>query len=134
MGKYQTKQRKIFLDFLASHPDQSFSAAGIAQALQAEQISISAVYRNLCDLEKEGRVRRISKSGSREVYYQYAAAECCKAHLHLSCKGCGKTFHMGLPHAEQLIRAVEAGEGFAIDKTDTVLYGLCADCREGAQR
>ena len=130
MGKYITKQRKTLLRFLQSHPDEPFTAAGIAQALQAEQISISAVYRNLCDMEQQGLVRRISMGANREVHYQYAAAECCKARLHLNCKGCGKTFHMSLPDAELLIRSVDRNEGFTIDKTDTVIYGLCAQCRE----
>jgi Fur family ferric uptake transcriptional regulator len=130
MAKYITKQRKALLQFLQSHPDEPFSAAGLAKALPTEQISISAVYRNLCDLEKEGQVRRMAIGGSREVYYQYAAAECCKAHLHLNCKGCGKTFHMNLPDAEFLIQRVDRNEGFAIDKKDTILYGLCAQCRE----
>ncbi len=133
MTKYHTKQRALFIEFLQQHPDEPFSASQIAQALKDQKISISAVYRNLNALEQEGRVRRITKSGSREAYYQYAAAEHCKARLHLSCKSCGKTFHMGLPSAELLIRSVDQNEGFSIDKTHTIIYGLCAQCREVAQ-
>ena len=68
MSKYMTKQRKALLAFLSAHADEELTARQMEQALSEQGISISAVYRNLADLEKEGKVRRSSKSGSREVY------------------------------------------------------------------
>ena len=94
MSSYSTRQRKALLAYLSRHPDELLSARQIADALADEKISLSAVYRNLAQLEAEEKVRRSSKSGTREVYYQYLDAESCKGALHMSCVKCGRTFHM----------------------------------------
>ncbi|HCA04631.1 MAG TPA: hypothetical protein DEO32_01905 [Ruminococcaceae bacterium] len=130
MPKYMTKQRKTLLSFLSAHADEELSARQIAETLNDESISISAVYRNLAALEQEGKIRRCSKSGSREVFYQYTDCTSCKDCLHLSCEKCGKTYHMNTPDAERLVRALAQNDEFSIDKTATVLYGVCRDCRE----
>ena len=85
MPKYMTKQRKALLAFLSGHADEELTAKQLETALSGEGISISAVYRNLSDLEKEGKIRRVSKSGTREVYYLYTDSDSCKDCLHLSC-------------------------------------------------
>ena len=93
-------------------------------------ISLSAVYRNLSALESEGKVRRVSKSGSREVYYQYTDCMSCKDCLHLSCEKCGKTYHMNIPGMEMLIENLASSDEFAIDRKNTVLYGVCKSCQK----
>ena len=65
LPKYMTKQRKALLAFLSEHADEELTAKQLETALSGEGISISAVYRNLSDLEKEGKIRRVSKSGTR---------------------------------------------------------------------
>lgn len=131
---YKTKQREALLSYLAQHADEDLSAQQIAGALAAQDISRSAVYRNLSALEQEGKVRRSARSGSREATYRFAASEACRACLHLSCTKCGKTFHMHTSSADALIRSVERSEGFAIDRAETVLYGVCSECRTGGLR
>ena len=131
MPKYMTKQRKLLLDFLRSHPDEALSAGRIAEAVrgQVTPISVSAVYRNLAELETEGKVRRLSRAGSREVFFQYMDAADCRNCLHLSCTKCGRTFHMHALGAAQLERDVARCDEFQIDRNETVIYGLCRDCR-----
>ena len=51
MSRYSTKQRKSLLAYLSAHPDELLSTRQIADALQHEKISLSAVYRNLSELE-----------------------------------------------------------------------------------
>ena len=92
--KYMTKQRKALLRYLSQHADETLSAKQIEAALSGEGISISAVYRNLSELEREGKIRRVNQSGSREVFYQYTDGAHCRECLHLSCEKCGKTYHM----------------------------------------
>ena len=121
MAKYLTRQRKRLLAYLSEHTDEQMTARQIADALAADNISISAVYRNLSALEEEG---------TREVFYQYIAAEECKDSLHLSCRVCGKSIHLGEKEAEQLLHSTFESTGFQIDKTETILYGICADCRK----
>lgn len=129
MANYMTKQRKILLDFFSFHADEALSAKQIAEALADRQISVSSVYRNLSALEEAGLLKRISKSGSRDTYFQYTAAPECHGCLHLACKCCGKTYHMNQDAAELLIRSLEENDGFMIDRAETVLFGICDGCR-----
>lgn len=132
MAKYVTKQRKILLEFMTEHADDMLSAEQIAEELAGKGVSKSAVYRNLAELESEGRVSRVSRAGMREGLYRFTDAEECREHLHLSCVKCGKTFHMGVKATEQLIGTVEQATDFYVDNS-TVLYGVCGDCRKGGQ-
>ena len=128
MSPYKTQTRKILLDYLQKHADESVSASSIAADLP--EISVSAVYRNLAALEADGAVTAVRKAGSRERRYRYAAAEQCRQHLHLNCKQCGKTFHMDVEQTEALVRTIAEQDNFALDRGDTVLYGVCAACRK----
>ena len=127
MQAYMTQPRKRLLSYLHSHADETLTAGQISQDLP--EISVSAVYRNLAALEQDGAVRRVAKNGSREVFYQYMQAETCREHLHLSCKQCGKTFHMDEKETEALPDSIARLDGFAVDRADTVLYGTCEACR-----
>lgn len=128
--KYMTKQRKALLAFLSAHADEELSARQLETALSDVGVSISAVYRNLSDLEKEGKIRRVSKSGVREVLYQYIDSDVCRGFLHLSCEKCGKTYHMNMRGTEMLMNSLEQSDNFFINKANTVLYGVCKDCRK----
>ena len=129
MAKYMTKQRAALLDFLQAHPDQAMSAGQISAAMDGEQVSASAVYRNLAELETEGRVRRLRRGDGREVFFQYLDGEDCRNSVHLSCTRCGRTFHMNALGAERMLRDVERSDSFQVDRSETVLYGLCGSCR-----
>ena len=128
MAKYQTKQRNLLLDYFVSHTDESLSARQIADELDDEDISASAVYRNLAALEDEGVVKRTSKAGSREVFFQYLDDPECRKSIHLTCKVCGRIIHMDDASAKELIENVEKNLKFKVDKAETVLFGVCEDC------
>lgn len=130
MAKYWTKQRKQLLEYLAEHRDEQITARQIAQDLTAEKISISAVYRNLAALEELGFLKRSVRENTRELYYQYIAAEECKGRLHLSCLICGKSIHLGIPETELLMQKTMETTGVQIEKSETILYGVCAACRK----
>ena len=130
MAKYLTKQRKLLLDFLAEHTDETLSAGQIADALAGKEISTSAIYRNLAALEQEGRLKRSARPGSQEAYYRFTDEEECRGHLHLSCLRCGKTVHVEEAETDALTYQLAKSEGFALDREDTVLYGICADCQK----
>ena len=130
MAKYLTKQRKLLLDFLAEHTDETLSAGQIADTLSGKEISISAIYRNLAALEQEGRLKRSARPGSQEAYYRFTDEEECRGHLHLSCLRCGKTVHVEEAETDALTHQLAKSEGFALDREDTVLYGICADCQK----
>ena len=129
MAKYMTKQRKILVDYFSRHTHEARSAKQIADALGADQISASAVYRNLAALEEDGLLKRVSMPGSHEAFFQYTDDSRCHEKLHLSCKRCGKMYHMNSSGAELLIRTIAEKEGFSVDRSETVLYGLCEFCQ-----
>lgn len=130
MAKYLTRQRKRLLTYLSEHTDEQMTARQIADALTADNISISAVYRNLSALEEEGLLKRSVREGMREVFYQYIAAAKCKDSLHLSCRVCGKSIHLDEADTTQLIQNTLRNTGFQIEKTETILYGICEGCRK----
>lgn len=130
MPEYSTKQRALLLDFLSTHADETFCVDSICSHLGSQGVSKSAVYRNLAALEAQGKVQRLTKGGSRKAYYRYKAASECTGHLHLSCEKCGKTYHMPLGATNRLIDNVKQNSDFEIDRTETVLYGVCSNCRK----
>ena len=134
MSKYITRQRKILLDFLSGHTDEDMTPRQIALALAKDGISTSAVYRNLASLEDDGQVRRTAPQNSRDTYYRYIGADVCKEALHLSCIKCKKTYHMSVAGANTLAKDLVQNENFEIDKTTTVLYGLCKTCQSGQSK
>ena len=128
MAKYNTNQRKVLTDYLGRNHDIALSVQRIAEDLGEAGISVSAVYRNLAALEEEGVVRRIAKNGDRAAFYQYVGAKDCKNKIHLSCMNCGKTYHLPSAAADILAAAITDTEGFRVDRTETVIYGVCRYC------
>ena len=128
MAKYLTKQRKQLSDYLEQHTDELLTAQEISQALDG--ISVSAVYRNLSAMEEDGLLKRGVRENTREAFYQYIAAPKCRDSLHLSCRVCGKSIHLGSPETQHLLDSALQTTGFRIDKSETILYGVCADCQK----
>ena len=129
MSGYMTKQRLCLLDFLKNHADEMLSAHTISEALREKKISVSAVYRNLALFEADGIVVKETSRDGNESLYRYIDPEHCKDALHLSCKKCGRTFHMEDDAARALEAVVAKVQSFALDKNGTVIYGVCNDCQ-----
>ena len=125
---YNTEQRAALLSFLTENPDKTFSAKEIAQALAGRNISKSSVYRNIAELETEQKIKRVTKVGSHESFYQFCGNASCRNHIHLSCTKCGKIFHMEHEQTERLLNALESSDGFELSVGETTLYGVCREC------
>lgn len=128
VSKYLTKQRKVLLDFLTENSDRQLTARQISDALRGNGVSLSAIYRNLAELEKEGTLRRDAGDGTRDVCYRYVGSEDCRESIHLLCKRCGQSIHMKESDADALLAGVLKNSGFRIDRSGTVLYGVCDHC------
>ncbi len=128
MNLYMTQQRKILYSFFQKNIDKQFAVRDIVATVKDCEISLSAVYRNLGSLEKNGLIRRSIKEGSRECVYQYIHPEECQSHIHMECQGCGDTFHLDDSIAEAMRSAVRSVSGFTVCSPKTVLYGNCKDC------
>ena len=129
MKQYETEQRKVLLDFLNNHSDEGLSSTAIIKRLGDLGISKSAVYRNLASLEKDGKIRRYAKNGEKTAYYNYVACDHCRGKIHISCIKCGKTAHISSSVADNIVKSLEKEDDFSLDKSETVLYGICKDCQ-----
>ena len=132
MAQYMTEQRKKLISFLESHHDRQFSARDIASQMGPE-VSVSAVYRNLSFLQRQGYISRAVKEGSNEAYYQYIKCEGCKNRVHLTCTRCGRTAHMDKNVADSMASSLLDLDGFEIIRPKTVIYGICRECKEGEE-
>lgn len=130
LPRYSTKQREALLNFLNAHGHELLTASQIADGLHALKVSISAVYRNLADLEREGKVRKHTQNGSRKTLYQYVVADCCRGRLHLCCTVCGQTVHLDDQLAQKMMRHFEQDAKFTVIPADTVIYGICSRCKK----
>lgn len=128
LAKYMTAQRRKLIAFLEQHPDSEFSAKEIAEGIKDEAISISAVYRNLSELEGDGQVTSVLRDGTRDRYYRCLLSPACRASIHLTCTKCGKTFHLNELDTKNLIESTKSKDSFYISAGKSVLYGLCSDC------
>ncbi len=128
MQEYTTRQRTLLLDFFNAHSDEQLSVSQIMEGLEEYDISRSAVYRNLQRLEKEGKIRRLIKSGQRMSYYQYFATIRCSGKLHFSCIKCGRTEHVAESTARSIARQLSLCDSCYLDTDKTVLYGVCRRC------
>lgn len=128
---YMTEQRKRLFEFFCHHPDRTISAKELAHILINENqssISISAIYRNLSMLEKEGLILRMPGKSNRESLYRFVSGEACDNKLHMICLSCGKTLHADKDTSSKIQLHVWNHDDFQIDLEKTTVYGLCKKC------
>lgn len=128
MAKYLTKQRKILQDYLDERVDQELSAKKVAEDLSSQGVSLSAIYRNLAELEKEKAVVQCHKEGSREFFFRYISPEDCLTCFHLSCRVCSKTEHIHTDQSQMIQNLIENQFHFTVDMPNSVFYGVCEAC------
>ena len=130
MAHYQTAQKKLLLDFLREHSRQAFTIEELAAALEGREHAPgkSTLYRLMPLLVQEGRVKRFVRGTSRQFLYQMMG-ESCRTHLHMKCSICGQMVHMGHEESLELVRMIDKKYHFSVSEGDTVLFGLCENCR-----
>lgn len=128
MAKYMTEQRRKLIAFLQENPDRQLSAREIADHFGEDNISLSAVYRNLSALEEDNLITVVFREGVRDKYYRCLLSDECKCCIHLTCSKCGKSIHLNKSAANTLIAGTQKFDGFKIDTSKSVLYGICKNC------
>ena len=134
MAKYDTQQKHTLLEFLKLHPERAFSIeelySELACSCQDGKIpGKSTLYRLIARLVSEGLVKRFAAGQGRQFAYQIVACDACDAHLHLKCTTCGSLYHMDHAVSEQIMREVLSRSDFSLDEKETVLFGVCKDCK-----
>ena len=64
------------------------------------------------------------------IDYQYVeqGKGCCD-HLHLQCVKCGRIYHLDCAFMKEISEHIEKDHGFELQCRNSVLYGICKDCK-----
>ena len=128
MNRYNTEQRKLLNNFFKEQIHVSFSAQEVYEKLKMNDISKSAVYRNLTEMEKEGIICRVSEKNRPEALFQYVHPEHCCSIVHLKCETCNNTFHMNRHVSNLIFNMANDDYAFMINPKTAMLYGECKTC------
>ncbi len=128
MSKYKTEQRQKLLELFKKSDHQTFSARDILSQFHSEEISISAIYRNLKEMEKQGLICKVNEKGRAEALYQYVHPQSCVGIIHLKCDNCGNTYHINRHVSNMVLNMASDELNFKINNSAAFLYGLCGNC------
>ena len=133
MKEYTTVSRMKINEYLEKNADKTVSAQDIITYLKECKLDInpSTVYRYLDKLVGENRVIKYTAKDSMVCVYQYIEKDKkCSEHLHLKCVRCGKIAHLECEFMDEISKHVMEDHGFEIQCKNSVIYGICADCRK----
>lgn len=128
MNKYSTEQRKKLVELFEANPHHTFSAQDIATALQDQDISTSAIYRNLSEMVKEGLLCKVSEKNRTGSLYQYVDPNHCVGIIHFKCEICGATFHLSRNISQMIMGVALDDHAFHVNGSSAFLYGICHNC------
>ncbi|MBQ9773035.1 MAG: transcriptional repressor [Clostridia bacterium] len=129
---YKTVGRVALTRFLQGHPDRQFTAEELYEAVSESGVGgRSSVYRHLSELCESDTVRRFRSAERGCNVYQYIGSGCdCRDHFHEKCVRCGRIRHLDCHATAQFIQHLMAEHGFCVDCGQSILYGVCAACRD----
>lgn len=130
---YSTKARKEILDYLASHGEDTASAADIINFLAKKNAAVNpaTVYRCLNRLSLERQVLKFTDENTRKSVYRFIGSrQNCDEHIHIKCVRCGKVMHLECGFMREIKGHLLKSHGFALRCEGSVLYGICSDCAE----
>ena len=123
-GQRVTSQRLVLHRVLAEL-GRHVSAEEVhdAAAPMLPGLSLPTVYATLGLFEELGLVRRLSLGGE-AVLFDPRADE----HHHVSCRRCGRVEDLEVSVDDRAVLRRAGATGFAPDRMQVVVVGLCADC------
>lgn len=132
-GEYNTRQKRELLSFLRERSMQHFSVDEVVFAFRdrGEKIGRSTVYRYLELLAEQGSVRKYQGVQGVTQYQHVDSASSCDDHFHMMCSRCGNLLHVDCSLMGAMARHLMEEHGFQLDPRQTILVGLCENCREG---
>lgn len=127
---YETKQSKLVFEFLKTNCSKHFSAEDVYFSLlnQGGKIGRTTVYRQLEKLVEDGIVNKFVSGDNDACCYQFADCHHNHNHYHLKCSVCGNLFHTECDFLDKLSTHIFNDHKFTLDKSKTVLYGVCEAC------
>lgn len=128
MSKYKTEQRKKLALFFESNPHKSYTAQDIYENLGHEEISMSAIYRNLSEMIDNNTLCKVNVNKSTSTAYQYVDHKLCNGIIHLKCEECEKSIHLNKSVSQMIIDLAQEEFSFNINGASAILYGKCEKC------
>lgn len=132
-SSYVTASRRKILDFLKESDERSVTAADVDAYLKAQnsEVNITTVYRYLDKLAKEGTIMKyVAEKGGQSAYQYVNPARRCSEHLHLKCLKCGRIIHLDCQFMKEISNHMSKDHGFSLHCENSILYGICRECRE----
>lgn len=110
---------------LSSHDRHDWSLEDLQAALTAGgvQADFSSVFRAVCRLEGEGRVRRL-QIGTDRARYEAVGPH----HEHVRCRGCGSVAQVPCRVPDELVAQAGSATGYRITGHALILTGECPTC------
>ncbi len=127
MNKYQTKQRQILVSFFEDKGHHAFSALEIYEQLQSQNISKSAIYRNLSEMVADGSLYKVYENHRKEALFQCAAPSGCQKIIHLKCQICQAVIHFDKHISQMMLNMAAKNYSFEVND-NLLLYGKCGKC------
>ncbi len=119
-----TMQRDIVLNAVlesCTHPTADNIYHEVHEA--HPHISRATVYRNLSVLSGEGKIQKITHTGTADRY-DFNLSH----HYHFRCTACDKVFDIDLPYDEGILGRVPNKAGFRLSGCEVMFTGLCPAC------
>ena len=127
-GRVTTPRRLLVRSLVGAAGHRTAEELAAEIQAQAQDVSISTVYRNLEELERLGVVVH-SHLGHGPATYHLATA----AHGHLVCEKCGAHVEVPDEFFGDLARRAAAGFGFEIDPRHFAVIGRCSACQADSE-
>ncbi len=132
MKSYNTKRKEQILKALRAS-SELVSAHDIYTRLteSGAEMNLTTVYRNLDAMTRDGVLMKYSDPNTGAASYKYAGEEGgCLGHLHAKCTECGKLVHLDCSFMHDTLEHAQREHGFFLSCEQTILLGVCAECRE----
>lgn len=127
---YRTKQKHLVLACMSAHDDTYLTVDEVRDLLhaQGEDVSRATIWRTLESAVFEGAMAKVAGAERGAARYRRCRTSAA-GQGQLSCLRCGRAFPLDCSMLESFASHVEAHHEFVIDRSRTVLYGVCGSCR-----
>ena len=133
---YRSKNRDALISYLRDREGEHVTVNEIHDHFRqsGSSMGVATIYRQLEQLVADGQMRKYLVDSSSAACFEYIGAQEGHARfVHCKCEKCGRILHIDRSEIEEMARLLEERSGFRMDNVQTVLYGVCGDCRESAQ-
>lgn len=127
---YRTKQKRLVLACMSAHDDTYLTVDEVRDLLHDEgaEVGRATIWRILESAAFEGAMAKVT-GGERGAARYRSRKTSAVGQGQLSCLRCGRAFPLDCSMLESFASHVEAHHEFVIDRSRTVLYGMCGSCR-----